>query len=165
MSRASAVCTQSCNSRNTGKPKYRSDTIMQEDKPSPKEVLATWLSDVTVPSRDPFQEEELAEHLWGEGEDTDVVGNRVDPTWGREGSPSCRGAERLEGSVNLRWEDGESFTGSYMGGAREGDGGVSAKNKGVVALTGNWSRGELEGKGRLVRKHLNSVISKQDSDL
>ena len=67
---------------------------MQEGKPSPKEALASWLSHVTVPSRDPFQEEELDEHLWGEGEDTDVVGERVDPTWGREGSPSCRGAER-----------------------------------------------------------------------
>ena len=127
---------------------------MEQGEPFPKKLLASWLSHVTVPSKNPFLEEELDEHLWGEGEDTDVVGERVDPTWGREGSPSRRGAERLEGSVNLRWEDGESFTGSYMGGAREGDGVVSAKNKGVVALTGNWSKGELEGKGRLVRKQL-----------
>ena len=127
---------------------------MQEGETTPKEVLATWLSHVTVPSRDPFLEEELTEHLWGEGEDIDVVGERLDPTWGREGSPSCRGAERLEGSVNLRWEDGGSFIGNYMEGVREGDGVVSAKNKGVVALTGHWSKGELKGKGRLVRKHL-----------
>ena len=26
---------------------------------------------------------------------------------------ASRGAERLEGSVNLRWEGGESFVGSY----------------------------------------------------
>ena len=130
---------------------------MEEGKSSPKEVLASWLSHVTVPSRDPFQEEELAEHLWGEGEDIDVVGERLDPTWGREGSPSCRGAERLEGSVNLRWEDGGSFIGNYMEGVREGDGVVSAKNKGVVALTGNWSKGELEGKGRLVNQILTSL--------
>ena len=78
-----------------------------------KEKLGAWLRHVNVPTKDPFLEEQLAEHLWGEGEDNVVVGKRVDPTWGREGSPSCRGAERLEGSVNLRWEGGESFVGSY----------------------------------------------------
>ena len=115
-----------------------------------REVLASWIAHVTVPTRDPFLEKPT-EHLWDQGENGSVEGERVDPTWGREGSPSCHGAERLEGSVNLRWEDGGSFVGSYMGGAREGDGVVTAKNKGVVALTGNWSKGELEGKGRLVR--------------
>ena len=80
---------------------------------TPKEKLGAWLRHVNVPTKDPFLEEQLAEHLWGEGEDNVVVGERVDPTWGREGSPSCCGAERLEGSVNLRWEGGESFVGSY----------------------------------------------------
>ena len=42
---------------------------------TPKEKLGAWLRHVNVPTKDPFLEEQLAEHLWGEGEDIVVVGD------------------------------------------------------------------------------------------
>lgn len=118
---------------------------------SSQQVLDSWLRSHSDPGKDPWVEER-----W---EDTTLV-NKVrvcsDPTHGREGEGGCQvqgGRDeggRLEGAASLRWENGDTFQGSFVGGLRSGWGIVSCPEKGILAITGNWKDGELEGKGRLV---------------
>ena len=119
---------------------------------SPRQDLAAWLAAVTGPGLDPFLEEQ--EEVWEVEEGEVEEGERLDPTWGREGE-ECGGGGRSEGAVRLEWEDGDTFQGHLVGGRREGGGEVSSKRLGIVALTGTWKQGELEGKGRLVGAHIN----------
>jgi hypothetical protein len=97
--------------------------------------LAAWLEAVTVPSRDPFlgagEEEE---------EDGEEEGERLDPTWGREGAADCQvvsGEEAVagarDGAARLLWPDGDSVQGRFAGGAREGGGVVSGASSGHSA--------------------------------
>ena len=129
-----------------------------KDEPTsllPQQVLTNWLRSHSDPGKDPWVEER-----W---EDTTLVSKVrecIDPTHGREGEERCqvqggRDAEgRLEGAASLRWENGDTFQGSFVRGLRSGWGIVSCPEKGILAITGNWKNGELEGKGRLVSHEL-----------
>ena len=99
---------------------------VEPDQPVPVSAMAVaalraWVASVTVPGRDPFLELEPPLQEGGQGQ-------RLDPTWGREGEEGCEGGGSLEGAVSLVWREGDSFQGRYERGRRHGWGVVSGRN-------------------------------------
>jgi len=76
-----------------------------------------------------------------------------DPTLGKDNAEDCLrvGAKNGEGSVTLRWDNGDTFSGSFEDGVRSGWGCVTSKSKGIASLTGDWQSGLLTGRGTISR--------------
>ena len=127
----------------------------QAEDPSVR--LRAWILSHTDPNKDPWRSEEW--RAWDVvTSETEQEGEEIprDPTLGRESDEDCvivgptDHQGRPEGNVTLRWSNGDTFQGCYVGGVREGAGLVSSPANNILALTGVWTAGWLQGKGSLV---------------